>query len=1213
MAGDPPNRSGRPRPPPRRRRRTADEVDPGEHALDAEAPTAPHPPPGGGPGATLAVTAPQAGAGAATPAPEAPPNVGPIGRFLPRRVAGRGGMGVVYRALDPTLGREVALKVLGPAADASEEARKRFIREAQATAKLRHPGIVAVHEVGLHEGRPFLVMDWVEGESLHELLARKAPPPRRLAEIVRDVARALHHAHDHGIVHRDVKPHNVMIAADGAARLTDFGIARVADATRMTADGAFMGTPSYMAPEQAGGDSRDHGPATDVYGLGGILYRGLAGRPPFTASDPRELLKKVIIDEPTPPSRLRPSIHAELETIVLRCLEKSPRRRYASADEVAEELARWLEGDPIVARPPGPIERARAGARRHPVRAVAALAGAGLVLVLSATPLVQTWRAGSARRGEAEAKARAAAALLERLAAEQSGGDQPAALLGAGIDALAATTHWRSVDPGSEPARRLAFSAATRFGDAALAAGEWELAEGSFERARATGVDDAEVSAGLERLAEARTRSADARRAEVSAILDAARSGALGESPARFDDAVFALVGRPHPETAAALGEALDAVTTELRDAIEDLLTPAVTPTEDERAAGEGSLPPLPADVVERALRIARGDADRDEDPVSRAIRRVELRSARARDMNMRRFAPGFDSLAAVAQETRAGPSGNLTARLASEALGRLGHPDEAVAPLRRHLAAALDARLASLAAIALLRLGSPEDERLVVAEIARRGGPGAAFARAVRPYLSSDGRKAAVDPDSEAYEARADALRDEGDYLVARDELTAAIDLAPERVTLWVLRADIRRLLGDLDGCSADVDRALGLDADDPWAWLVRGRLLEDRGRLSEALAAFDRAIEEEPENVEPRRGRAELRMRAGDPAGAVEDAERLAAMAPETAEWWTLLGRACLVADDRIRAVEAFQRAVSLDSGDTTARAGLAALGHRVAADPGAPDPALVDADRAVAAAPNLSRPYRARAQLHSDRGDFAKALADLDRALAIDPDDVPGRLLRAQVRIEAGDGTGAVEDLDVIVTRVPDHPHAHAERARALFAAGRFEETIEDLDWIIESRPGLRGWAHCLRADAHRIVGRIPEALADAELAVEMVPGFSSAHRSLGEVLVEVGEHRRALDALEKAIALGEPDSVAVRFARGRARIGLGDREEGEAELVAATELHAGHAGFPQVWRELANVRRANGDVTGARAALERFIATTPDEEARVAAEKELEQLR
>jgi hypothetical protein len=264
---------------------------------------------------------------------------------------GRGGMGIVYKARQKTLDRVVALKMILPGSLAGEDDIKRFQTEAEATARLLHPAIVRIHEVGLEDGRHFYSMDYIDGPSLSRQLARGPLPGRTAARHVAAVARAIQHAHRHGILHRDLKPSNILLDADEQPHVTDFGLAKKLGVdSKQTATGAVLGTPSYMAPEQAAGKTKELGPACDVYGLGALLYESLTGRPPFKAETPLDTMHQVMERDPAPPRLLNPKIERDLETICLKCLEKDPRDRYASAEALAADLERFLNGDSISAR-----------------------------------------------------------------------------------------------------------------------------------------------------------------------------------------------------------------------------------------------------------------------------------------------------------------------------------------------------------------------------------------------------------------------------------------------------------------------------------------------------------------------------------------------------------------------------------------------------------------------------------------------------------------------------------------------------------------------------------------------------------------------------------------------------------------------------------------------------------------------------------------------
>lgn len=302
-------------------------------------------------------------------------------------------MGRVYLARQVQLGRLVALKVLHAAGDPRLVAR--FEQEARAVASLRHPHIAQLHEFGTAGDQQYLIMEFVSGGSLADRLAGKTLPPRDAAGLVALLGDAMQHAHDHGILHRDLKPANILLAVEDPSaggsddadpsraaaetpisavvpKVADFGLAkRLEDGAGLTQSGDILGTPSYMAPEQAAGSLAGLGPATDLYALGAILYECLTGRPPFLGPEPFQVLAQVLQDEPVPVRGLQPGVPKDLETICLKCLEKAPPRRYPSAGALAQDLRRFLAGEPIVARPIGPVERMAKWSRRRPWQATA--------------------------------------------------------------------------------------------------------------------------------------------------------------------------------------------------------------------------------------------------------------------------------------------------------------------------------------------------------------------------------------------------------------------------------------------------------------------------------------------------------------------------------------------------------------------------------------------------------------------------------------------------------------------------------------------------------------------------------------------------------------------------------------------------------------------------------------------------------------------------
>jgi hypothetical protein len=335
-------------------------------------------PPTASPPSLEAKTLPPDSVFATADSPDTPPHV-PGYEIL--GVLGRGGMGVVYRARHLGLNRIVALKMILAGAHAGPDDLVRFLAEGEAVAHLQHPNIVQIFESGRHQGVPYFTLEFVPGGSLADKVRQAPLPANEAARLVKHLAWGMAYAHQRGLVHRDLKPENVLLAEDGTPKITDFGLAkRVEGGPGLTQTGAIVGTPSYMAPEQAAGKAKEIGPAADIYGLGAVLYRLMTGRPPFQADTPINTILQVLSDEPVAVRQLVPKCPCDLETICHKCLQKDPRKRYATAEDLAQDFRRFLENKPVRARPITRTMRAWRWCVRNPVLATATgLAIAGLV------------------------------------------------------------------------------------------------------------------------------------------------------------------------------------------------------------------------------------------------------------------------------------------------------------------------------------------------------------------------------------------------------------------------------------------------------------------------------------------------------------------------------------------------------------------------------------------------------------------------------------------------------------------------------------------------------------------------------------------------------------------------------------------------------------------------------------------------------------------
>ncbi|MBI5366114.1 MAG: protein kinase [Planctomycetes bacterium] len=897
------------------------------------------------------------------PASPSAPAGTPFGRYRLLRELGRGGMGVVYQAWDTELGRMVALKMLLTESGAADEDIERFLREARAAARLRHPNIIQVHESGVIAGRHHLTMDFIEGESLAALRPRLAL--RRFLEILRDVAGALEAAHRAGIVHRDVKPGNVLVDAAGKPFLGDFGLAKeVREGTRrrLTATGAILGTPHYMAPEQAAGRGDAVGPWSDVWSLGVMLYEHVAGRVPFDGDGVIELLRAITDRDPPPLARpgtgggrTSRRIHPDLETMTFRCLEKDPGRRYADAGELAAELGRFLDGEPILARPLSRASRILRKAVKHR-RLVLPLALAALLVVGFAA---FTW---SARRGAASSDERRRTAERDTAKASEQ-------------EALARAR---------EAAERARLAA-----DEHLVQAEALLREAKSVLYR-PGIP-------LERYRE--------KLAELSALYEAA----IGKAPE------YGWIYESRGRAGLEIGD-LAAAERDLTRAME-LLGPErgrVAALSLGRAVMERYVTAMMAFQIDN---IGRREKPEESLLRERALALLQalpaaeaMRGTKEENQAALHRAQAFVRLAAGD-----GPGAYTLFQEGAEQYG-----DEECAWFAASVASGMHQPFESWNERALhLRPRYPRALLLRArSEFVRRDL--AAARRSLDEAL-------AIDPQYAAAWANRGVVREaEGDLAGAEADVAAALRLDPGMAIAWHLRGKLRYDRGDLAGAEADFTESLRLSERNVYALEARGFARRDQGRPREAEADFNAALAIDPRYLRALVSRAKLRAAEGNAAAAAADLEAALATDPRCGpalvaraglrntpgnsaavfadldeavrvepglpEAWWLRGSLKGRRGDLRGALSDLDQAILLRGGYAAAYANRAVVRAQLGDLPGC----RADFDRALELNPRDPAVWCNRGDVRRATGDLAGAIADWEKGLAVAPAGWPSRAM-------------------------------------------------------------------------------------------------------------------------------------------------------------------------------------------------------------------------
>jgi tetratricopeptide (TPR) repeat protein len=1019
---------------------------------------------------------------------------------------GRGGMGVVYKARQLRLNRPVALKMILAGDYAGTDEVERFLAEAQMVARLRHPNVVQIHAIGDFEGRPYVELEYVEGGSLASRLDGTPWSPRAAACLVESLAAALAEAHRMGIVHRDLKPANILMTDDGMPKVTDFGLAKASDADLgLTRTNSILGSPSYMSPEQADGRARDVGPAADIYALGANLYELVTGRPPFVGPTILATLDLVKNAEPVPPSRLQPGVSSDLETICLKCLRKEPGRRYESADALAEDLGRYLDGRPILARPTPRWERAWKWVRRRP--SAAALIAVSALSIFAAVAGGLWYRAerdrvrvAAIRRIEDIREQANRFLLLGMEAVRRKDWDGARAQMSG---ALALTRTEPALAEMESAARRILTLCSARIDEReARAADRARLASfrGSYDEA----VFYQSQYTGLDTEANVRASRAAARQA-LGQFEPAPGTGrGLAMAPGAFEPAEVESITERYYELALILAEVVS-----------------------QPLAGED-----PTGQAREALRVL----DRAERvrPPSRIffLRRAEY-LVRAGD---RDAAVVARSRAAAAE---AGGTSAVDNFLEGEAAYRQHDYPRAVAALRRLLMSRPGHFWGQyLLAICHLKEQRPAEAQaaLTVCQAAR---PGFVWTYLLKGF--AEGEMGEFDlAEADFKRATELGLDDDARYVMlvnrgvmrvrrgrsesAAEDFRAAIDHRPGQFQAYVNLSQAYQDLGCPDRALEVLDGAIARFPGQAVLFRARARVHRFRSSEMEALDDLGRAIATAAPGDPARAGdhleRAMILQQAGRHAEALVDCDRAAAIQPDRPDIHRLRGAVLA----RLRRFDEAIRSFDICLAKGTPSASLyeargLALAHR-----GSYERAIADYTLAMGAGRPTASLYGHRGWAYLFSGAPAPAVRDFDEALRLNPSDAPALSGRALANVQQRKAREAVEDARASV-------RASAPDARLLYNAAR---VYSQAAAVLESDPA-RSHADWEAAGRYR-----NESLALIERSLSLMP---SPERPAFWTKVIRGD--ATLDPIRRSHGFLELDARLGRAIGGGAPAGVASR--------------------------------------------------------------------
>jgi serine/threonine-protein kinase len=1111
--------------------------------------------------------------------PEGPyaelPTFPPEGLSLPivpgyriEAVLGHGGMGVVFRARHLRLNRLVALKMALAGAYAGPNELERFRREVEAVAALRHPNVVQVYDVGEADGRPYFSMEFMEGGSLAQQLTGTPQSARQAVRLLTTLAEAVQAAHRSGFVHRDLKPGNVLLTADSIPKVSDFGLARRLDEdANLTRSGAQLGTPSYMAPEQAEGKSHEVGPAADIYALGAILYEMLTGRPPFRAESASETIRQVIYQDPAPPSRLNAKVPRELETICLKCLNKEPERRYDSAAALADDLGRFADGRPILARPPSWGGRVWRWGRRNPASAglVAAILALSL-LTVGGTLWFEAQRAE--RQGRAREAIEAALGQLPNLRRQGRWSEAEAILAQAGsrLDEAGSGDLPQRISQAESDVRLATALEQIRLTPAVDESRfNYDAMNDAYTRVfNEAGLDvSVEGEEIVERIRESEVRPqlvmaldhlafiADARgkRQSMERLLELARKcdpdpqwGDRFRNPALWGDQN-------------ALRRLADEARQELdRDSAETgPPTPLVTLLAAKLGQQEEQAEPLLRAAQERHpadfwLNYALGETLRERKPAEAvgfyraalAMRPTLAAVHQEVGMALRRLHQFDEAIRALRKATELEPAVARYHFHLGLCLRSTGQLDGALAEFRR--ATELDPQ----GGMAHVHLGSclhaKHDLEQAIGEYRRaieidpKGIPAYyQLAACLRDVGRSD-EAITVFQSALQFEPRGSLLyfgsgmcyQDRGRFDEAMREYRQSIKLdpmgAPAHYQLGTCLLHERRL----DEALAEFRRAVELDPSGVAAHCELGLCLKERKQIDEALAEFRRALQLDPRSSLAQYGIGTCLQNMGRLDEAMTAYRSSIEVDPNGSAAHYQLG-VCLENRGRHNdAIAELRRSIELDPNGS---GGHCQLGICLK-DQSQLDEALAEFRRSIELDPQGSPAHYGVATVLQARGQLDEAMAVYRHSIELDPEGAPGHYQLGVCLQDRGRFDEAIAEFRRSIELNPKGVSAHLQLAKCLQRAGRIDEALAEYRRNTKLEGGLGDEQEDL-AEALLRNGRYSEGLVEFQHALDLIPSKDTTHRQTLQQWLKVAERLIALESRLPAILQGKEQPGAVEL--------------------------------------------------------------------------------